>query len=82
MLSVITDSAVDQRIPPREQSRNTLYEGMFSSERPTCIVSGYPVHSADILEINSSVANRRDWNVYVGKTKLCPWTGANQTPLY
>lgn len=82
VLSVITDSAVDQRIPPREQSRHTLYEGMYSSERPTCIVTGYPVPADQVLEVNSSIANRRDWNAYVSKTKSCPWTQQQQNPLY
>ena len=40
VLSVVTDNSVEQRLPPREQSRNTLYEGLYSSDRPTCIVTG------------------------------------------
>jgi len=82
VLSVVTDSNIEQRFPPREQSRNSLYEGLFNSNRPTCIVTGFPVHPADMLEVNNSVANRRDWNTYVGKSRVCPWTGAAQNPLY
>eukprot|EP00605_Chrysophyceae_sp_TOSAG23-4_P002142 GSChrysophyteH1.ASY1.ANO1.2369.1 assembled CDS len=82
VLSVVTDSNIEQRFPPREQSRNSLYEGLFTSNRPTCIVSGFPVHPADMLEVNNSLANRRDWNAYVGKSRVCPWTGAAQNPLY
>ncbi len=36
VLSVVTDSNIEQRFPPREQSRNSLYEGLFNSPRPTC----------------------------------------------
>eukprot|EP00597_Dinobryon_sp_UTEXLB2267_P013909 CAMPEP_0170126096 /NCGR_PEP_ID=MMETSP0020_2-20130122/19456_1 /TAXON_ID=98059 /ORGANISM="Dinobryon sp., Strain UTEXLB2267" /LENGTH=1612 /DNA_ID=CAMNT_0010358929 /DNA_START=619 /DNA_END=5457 /DNA_ORIENTATION=- len=82
VLSVVTDSSVEQRLPPREQSRNTLYEGLYSSERPTCIVTGYQIHPADMLEVNNSTANRRDWNAYVVKSRACPWTGQAQNPLY
>lgn len=82
VLSVVTDSNVEQRLPPLEQSRNTLYEGLYSSDRPTCIVSGYQIHPADILEVNNSTANRRDWNSYVVKSRACPWTGQAQNPLY
>jgi hypothetical protein len=82
VLSVVTDSHVDQRLPPRESSRNTLYEGLYSSDRPTCIVTGYQIHPADMLEVNHSTANRRDWNAYVVKTRACPWTGQAQNPLY
>lgn len=82
VLSVVTDSSIEQRFTPREQSRNTLYEGLYSSDRPICIVSGYPVHSGDLLEINHSIANRRDWNSYVAKSKICPWTKQAQQPLY
>lgn len=82
VLSVVTDSSIEQQFPRREQSRNTLYEGLFSSDRPTCIVTGFPIQAADMLEVNNSVANRRDWNVYVGKLKICPWTGQPQNPIY
>ena len=82
VLSIITDSSIDQRIPPRDQSRGTLYEAFFSVDRPTCIVTGYPVYPADMLEVNNSVANRKDWNAMVSKTRSCPWTGQDQNPLY
>jgi intraflagellar transport protein 172 len=82
VLSVVTDSSVEQRFPTRERSRGTMYEGLFHSERPTCIVTGFPVHPADMLEVNNSVANRKDWNAYVSKARLCPWTGQPQNPIY
>ena len=82
VLSVVTDSNIEQRFPPREQARNSLYEGLFSTERPACIVTGFPIHPADMLEVNNSVANKRDWNAYVNKSKLCPWTGEEQQPLF
>jgi hypothetical protein len=82
VLSVVTDSSIEQRLPAREASRNTLYEGLYASDRPTCIVTGYQIHPADLLEVNNSTANRRDWNAYVVKTRTCPWTGQVQNPLY
>ena len=82
VLSVVTDTNIEQRLPHRESTRNTLYEGLFASDRPTCIVTGYPIHPADMLEVNNSTANRRDWNAYVVKTRSCPWTGQAQNPLY
>eukprot|EP01038_Epipyxis_sp_PR26KG_P006699 gene6699-9188_t len=82
VLSVVTDSSIEQRLPPREQSKNTLYEGLFSSDRPTCIVTGYQIHPADMLEVNNSTAIRKDWNAYVVKSRTCPWTGQAQNPLY
>ncbi len=82
VLSIVTDSTIEQRLPPRESSRNTLYEGLYASEKPTCIVTGFPIHPADMLEVNNSTANRRDWNLLVAKTRTCPWTGSAQNPLY
>ena len=82
VLSVVTDSNIEQRFPSKEQSRGTLYEGLFAHERSTCIVTGYPIYPADLLEVNQSTANRKDWNAYVSKTKTCPWTGQPQTPLF
>lgn len=66
----------------KEHIRNTLYEGLFANNRPTCIVTGYPIYAADMLEVNNSTANRRDWNVFVNKTRICPWTGQPQNPMY
>lgn len=82
VLSVVTDSKIEQKFPSRDQSRGTLYEGLYATDRATCIVTGYPIYPADLLEINHSTANRKDWNTYVSKTKTCPWTGQAQTPLY
>ena len=82
VLSVVTDPSISQKFPKRDKARNTLYEGLYSSERPTCIVTGYPVFPAEMLEINNSVANRKDWNTYVAKMRTCPWTGQAQNPLY
>jgi intraflagellar transport protein 172 len=82
VLSVVTDSTIEQRFPNRQMARGTLYEGIFSSDRPACIVTGFPVHGGDILEVNNSTANRRDWNIYVNKSKQCPWTGVDASPLY
>ena len=45
-------------------------------------MTGYQIHPADMLEVNNSTANRRDWNAYVVKSKSCPWTGQAQNPLY
>ena len=82
VLSIVTDSGVEQRLKPRNSSKGTIYEGLYSSDRPTCIVTGFPVHPVDVLEINNSTANRRDWNSLVAKTHTCPWTGKPQNPLY
>lgn len=78
----MTDSSIDQRFPRKENSRNTLYEGLFATDRPTCVVTGFPISPSDLLEINNSHANRKDWNNYVGKTKVDPWTGESQNPVY
>lgn len=82
VLSVVTDSHIEQKLPSRERSRNTLYDGVFSSDRPTCIVTGYPVYPADMLEINNSTANKKEWNALVSKTRTCPWTRQPQNPIY
>ena len=83
VLSAITDSSIDQSIPPRDRCRKTLFEGFYQVNKPSCIVTGFPVHPADKLEVNNVVANRADWNSIVSKTSTCPWSGfRNQRPLY
>ena len=82
VLSAITDPLIDQVIPSREDSRKTLFEGFYSTNKPNCIVTGFPVHPAEKLEVNNVVANRKDWNLIVSKTYTCPWSGLrNQRPL-
>lgn len=82
VLSVVTDSTIEQRFKRREQARGFLDEGLYASERPTCIITGYPVFPGDLLEINNATANRKDWNAYVAKMRTDPWTGQSQNPLY
>lgn len=82
VLSAVTDQDIDQRLVARERSKNTLYDGIYSTERPTCIVTGFPVYPNELLEVNNSTANRRDWNALVNKIRVCPWTGQPQNPIY
>jgi intraflagellar transport protein 172 len=85
VLSAVTDSSITQSFPPREKARNTLYEGFYSpdrADRPTCIVTGFNVQPGDLIEINNSNANRRDYNLLVNRTRVCPWSGVAQSPLY
>lgn len=80
VLTVCMDTAVDAALPSVENARGTIYEGMFSSERKKCIVTGFPVY--DELVINDVPANKRDWNLFVSKTKQCPWTGKIENPQW
>jgi len=82
VLSVCMDKSIEQRLPPANKAAGTIYEGMFSSPLPQCIVTGFPIQPRELLEVNNSKANRRDWNALVSRTKLCPWTLQTQNPLY
>jgi intraflagellar transport protein 172 len=78
----VTDSDIEQKLTVKERSRNTLYEGLYLSDRPSCIVTGFPVQPNELIEVNNSIANRREWNSLVAKTRVCPWTGQSQNPIY
>lgn len=82
VLSVCMDKSIEQRLPPANKSQGTIYEGLFSTSLPLCILTGYPIPPRDMLEVNRSRTNRRDWNQYVSRVKKCPWTGQPQNPLY
>eukprot|EP00397_Hematodinium_sp_SG-2012_P000872 GEMP01000873.1.p1 GENE.GEMP01000873.1~~GEMP01000873.1.p1 ORF type:complete len:1750 (+),score=429.25 GEMP01000873.1:263-5512(+) len=49
-----------------------------------CVITGYPVSRVDRVECTNChvVANRDDWNVYLGQFKACPWCSVSQNPLY
>jgi intraflagellar transport protein 172 len=82
VLEMCTSSDIDQQLPSAADARGTLYEGLYASDRPTCIATGFPVHAVDMLQANGSVANKRDWNAYVTKTKRDPWTDRAEKPRY
>ncbi|CAM9795585.1 unnamed protein product [Chrysoparadoxa australica] len=82
VLSVCTDSSIEQTLPPQHESNGTLFAGLYASDLPSCIVTGYPVHKKNLLEINQSRANKRDWNAFVRIFKKCPWTGQTEQPKY
>lgn len=82
VLSVCMDKSIEQKLPPQAKSQGTIYEGLFATNLPLCILTGYPIQPRDMLEVNRSRANRRDWNQYVSRIKKCPWTGQQQNPLY
>ena len=76
------DASVDAALPPEGQAVGTIYAGLYASDLATCIVTGFPVAKRDELQINNSVANKRDWNLLVSKTKTCPWTGKSESPAW
>jgi len=82
VLTLCTTSSISQSLPPPSQSQGTVYEGMFASSSPSCIVTGFPIPGNHTLEVNGSVANKRDWNMLVSRTRKCPWTDKKQSPIY
>ena len=74
VLSICMDNSIEQQLPRQGESEGTVYAGLFASNKPTCIVTGYPIPSRDQLSVNNSVANKKDWNALVAKTGTCPWT--------
>ena len=76
------DKSVDQVLPAAGQASGSVYSGLYASECPPCIVSGAPVVPSDELRVNGTVANKRDWNTLVSKTKVCPWTGKPESPQW
>ena len=82
VLSICMDNDIEQKLPRQGEAEGTIYAGLYASDKPTCIVTGYAVNSRDLLEINNSVANKRDWNALVSKSRTCPWTGQEAVPLW
>jgi len=74
VLSICMDNSIEQQLPRQGESEGTVYAGLFASNKPTCIVTGYAVSSRDQVNINNSIANKKDWNALVAKSGRCPWT--------
>ena len=82
VLSTCMDKSIDQQLPGSKLSLGTVYAGLYASDLPTCIVTGSPVQKWELLQVNNSIANKVDWNQFVRKVKLCPWTQVEQNPIY
>jgi len=78
------DSSIDQALPAEgKATAGTIDAGLYSSDLPLCVISGAPIASrSEELRINGAVANKRDWNLLVSKTKVCPWTGKSESPQW
>lgn len=77
VLSKCMDSHIQQKLPPVERARGTIYAGLYDSRFPRCFITGYPIESSkNSMDIKGSFkANKHDWKMLVDKTKVCPWTG-------
>mmetsp|Transcript_29270 Transcript_29270/g.93818 ORF Transcript_29270/g.93818 Transcript_29270/m.93818 type:complete len:1764 (-) Transcript_29270:152-5443(-) len=82
VLSVCGDPDISQSLPLADDAVGTVYEGLFASDHPTCIVTGYPVSPAELITVNNARARKADWNAYVARTHKCPWTKAEASPRY
>jgi intraflagellar transport protein 172 len=58
VLTICMDKSVDQQLPAKQQALGTVYSGLYASDLPTCIVTGYPVQKWELLNVNKSVANK------------------------
>ena len=58
VLTICMDKSVDQQLPAKQQALGTAYSGLYASDLPTCIVTGYPVQKWELLNVNKSVANK------------------------
>ena len=76
------DNNIEQKLPRQGESENTVYAGLYASNKPTCIVTGYPIPSRDQLNVNNSIASKKDWNALVSKTETCPWTNEQASPQW
>ena len=77
------DQSVEQSLPTREdRSGASIYDVLYTSKNSPCIVTGYPIPPTAVLEMNSTTANKQDWNKFVSKSKNDPWTGQPQNPVY
>mmetsp|Transcript_10682 Transcript_10682/g.13871 ORF Transcript_10682/g.13871 Transcript_10682/m.13871 type:complete len:1746 (-) Transcript_10682:405-5642(-) len=81
VLSVCMDAQIEQALPSSDEAKDTIYDGLFATDLPTCIVTGYPVRR-NALKLSYAQANKTDWNTYVRETKLDPWTSEPQNPQY
>merc|ERR1712146_805488 len=76
VLSVCMDAKIEQQLPPADQAQGTIYAGLYSSDLPACIVTGFPVQTWEKVDVEGGVANKQDWNAFVRKKKVDPWSGA------
>jgi intraflagellar transport protein 172 len=83
VLAMSMDQSVEQSLPTREdRSGASIYDVLYTSKNSPCIVTGYPIPPTAVLEMNSTTANKQDWNKFVSKSKNDPWTGQPQNPVY
>ena len=82
VLQVCIDPNIGQSLPSAEDAVGTIYEGLFLSDLPTCIVTGYPVPQSQLISVSNSRACKGDWNALVAKTRKDPWTKEPAAPRF
>merc|ERR1711865_621559 len=82
VLAMSMDQAVEQSLPTREDRGGaSIYDVLYTSKNPPCIVTGYPIPPNQVLEMTAT-SNKQDWNKFVSKAKTDPWTSQPQNPVY
>ena len=81
VLSTCMDSSIEKELPSCKCTDGTIYAGVFLSDNPQCIVTGFPVSPSDHMILDDGcIASARDWNTFVSKVKKDPWTGEDARP--
>lgn len=92
----VVTSSLDSTIPQKLSTRRCecgaeVYNFSLKCAKQTCkivlgacAVTGAPVTRENAVECTSCgiSANRNDWNLWVTRTKKCPWCSANQSAFY
>ena len=76
------ESGIEKKLPRAEEVEGTVYAALYESNLPSCIITGFPIHSEDMMKTDNYKANRKDWNELVSKTRKCPWTGKEANPTW
>uniref|UniRef100_A0A7S3K758 IF140/IFT172/WDR19 TPR domain-containing protein n=1 Tax=Aureoumbra lagunensis TaxID=44058 RepID=A0A7S3K758_9STRA len=76
VLASCVDNKIDQQLPESAKAANgTLYQALFPTEYPSCLVTGFPVASWDATKVQGGGScNKLDYNRYVRALKICPWS--------
>ena len=82
ILTMCMESGIEKKLPRAEEVEGTVYAALYESNLPSCIITGFPIHSEDMMKTDNYKANRKDWNELVSKTRKCPWTGKEANPTW
>ena len=76
------DSKINRKLPSIEESRGTIYAGLFETMDERCLITGFPIEQYDKrVPVSNNHVKESDFNMFITNVGSHPWESSENLSL-